>query len=192
LFPNLGRAQQKGLLVLSALVLSYVFLSHWAGLPQTLSLPPAGVTKSQPIYIELEGAVQRPGLFTYQQPPTILRVINDGGGLSGKSRIPAQRGQELLTKDTRMVISADNARRLVLESGPLSIKSLWILGRPIPVNQAKAEDFDRLPGIGPGLAQRIVAYREEQGPFPDLDSLKEVKGIKEKTLEKIRSYLTAP
>jgi competence protein ComEA len=192
LFPNLGRAQQKGLLVLSALVLSYVFLSHWVGLPQTLSLPPTGITKSQVVHIELEGPVQRPGLFTYQQPPTILRVINDGGGLTGRSQIPAQQGQDFLIKDTRMVISADNAQRLVLETGPLSIKSLWILGRPIPVNQAKAEDFDRLPGIGPGLAQRIVAYREEHGPFPDLESLKEVKGIKEKTLEKIRPYLTAP
>jgi competence ComEA-like helix-hairpin-helix protein len=112
--------------------------------------------------------------------------------LTGKSEIPAQRGKEVLTKDTRIVISVENARRLIIESGPLSIKSLWILGRPIPVNQAKTEDLDRLPGIGPGLAQRIVAYREQQGPFPDLESLKEVKGIKEKTLEKIRPYLTAP
>ena len=90
-----------------------------------------------------------------------------------------------------MVISVDNARRLTIESGLLSIRSLWILGEPIPVNQATAEDLDRLPGIGPGLAQRIVAYREQRGPFPDLESLMEVKGIKRKTLEKIRPFLTA-
>lgn len=122
----------------------------------------------------------------------MLRVIKDGGGLSGRAEIPAQRGLEVLSKDTRIVILVDNTQRLILESGPLSIKSLWILGRPIPVNQATAEDFDRIPGIGPGLAQRIVAYREQQGPFPDLESLMEVKGIKEKTLGKIRPYLTAP
>ncbi len=103
MLPNLDRAQQKGLLALTALVLSYVFLSHWVGLPQTPSLTPAGVAKSQPIYIELEGAVQKPGLFTYQQPPTMFRVIKDGGGLTGKSEIPAQRGQEVLSKDTRIV-----------------------------------------------------------------------------------------
>ena len=192
MLPNLGRAQQKGLLVLCALVLSYGFISHWADLPQTPSLPPTVITARQEVHIELEGAVQRPGLFTYRQPPTVSQVIGDGGGLTEKSEIPAQRGKEVLTKDTRMAISVANAQRLTIESGPLSIKSLWILGRPIPVNQAKAEDFDRLPGIGPGLAQRIVEYREQQGPFPDLESLKEVKGIKDKTLEKIRPFVTAP
>ena len=192
MLPNLGRAQQKGLLALSALVLSYVFISHGAGLRQTPLVTPIVITEKQEVHIELEGAVQRPGLFSYQQPPSVFRVIGDGGGLTEKSEIPAQRGQEVLTKDRRMVISVDNARRLTIESGPLSIRSLWILGRPIPVNQATAEDFDRLPGIGPGLAQRIVAYREEHGPFPDLESLKEVKGIKEKTLAKLRSYLAAP
>ena len=192
MLPNLGRSQQKGLLVLSALVLSYVFISPGAGLRQTPPLTPVVITEKQEVHIELEGAVQKPGLFSYQQPPSVFRVIEDGGGLTEKSEIQAQRGQEVLTKDRRMVISVDNARRLTIESGPLSIRSLWILGRPISVNQATAEDFDRLPGIGPGLAQRIVAYREEHGPFPDLESLKEVKGIKEKTLAKLRSYLAAP
>ncbi len=192
MLPNLDRAQQKGLLVLSALVLPYLFISHWASLNQTPPSTPAGITARQEVHIELEGAIQRPGLFTYQQTPTLLRVIGDGGGLTGKSEIPVQRRQEVLTRDTRLVISVDDAQRLTIDPGPLSIRSLWILGRPIPVNQATAEDFDRLPGIGPGLAQRIVAYREQQGPFPDLESLKEVKGIKEKTLEKIRPYLTVP
>lgn len=192
MLPTLDRAQQKGLLVLCALVLSYGFISHWADLPQTPSSPPAVISERQEVHIELEGVVQRPGLFTYRQPPTVCRVIEDGGGLTGKAEIPTQRGKEVLTKDTRMTISMDSAQRLILETGPISIKSLWILGRPIPVNKARAEDFDRLPGIGPGLAQRIVAYREQQGPFPDLESLKEVKGIKDKTLEKLRPFVTAP
>jgi len=192
MLPHLDRAQQKGLLVLGALVFSYVFLSHWAGLDPTPSAPPVVITEKQEVHIELAGAVQRPGLYTYSRHPTLSRVIRDGGGLTGKSEIPAQRGEEVLAQDTRISFAPNNTRQPAMESGPISIKSLWILGRPIPVNQATVEDFDRLPGIGPGLAQRIVAYREMQGPFPDMESLKEVKGIKEKTLEKIRPYLTAP
>jgi len=104
--PNLGRAQQKGLLALGALVLSYAFISHWVNLPQTSPVTPAVITARQEVHIELIGAVQRPGLFTYRQPPTVFRVIEDGGGLTGRSKIPAQRGQEVLTKDTRMAVSA--------------------------------------------------------------------------------------
>ena len=93
MLPNLGRAQQKGLLVLSALVLFYGFISHWAGLPQTPPITPPMITKRQEVHIELEGAVQRPGLFTYPQPPTVSRVIEDGGGLTRRSQIPAHRGK---------------------------------------------------------------------------------------------------
>ena len=69
----------------------------------TPPLNPAVITERQEVHIELEGAVQRPGLYTYQQPPALSRVIEDGGGLTGRSEIPAQRGKEVLTKDTRMV-----------------------------------------------------------------------------------------
>jgi competence protein ComEA len=189
---NLGRAQQKGLLVLSALVFFYLFISHWAGLRQTPFLTPVVITEKQEVHIELEGAVQRPGLYPYQQPPTFSRVIGDGGGLTGKLELPARRGQEVLTQDTRIAVSVDSAQRLTIEFGPLSIRSLWILGRPIPVNQATAEDFDRLPGIGLGLAQRIIDYRKDNGPFSNLEDLMQVKGIKEKTFERVKPYLTAP
>ena len=46
-----------------------------------------------------------------------------------------------------------------------------------------------LPGIGPALADRIVAYRDEFGTFKTLDDLRNVKGIGDKSLEKIRPYL---
>ena len=190
MLPSLSRAQQKGLLVLSALVLSYLFHLPLGRPPSNPAIAPLINSAKQEVQIELEGAVQRPGLFTYPQPPTLSRVIEDGGGLKGKSKLPAQRGQETLTKDTRISILVDNAERLTVESGPLSVKSLWILGRPIPLNQATAEELDRIPGIGPGLALRMVEHRETKGPFSELEELRQVKGIGEKTLEKIRPYLT--
>ncbi len=80
--------------------------------------------------------------------------------------------------------------KIFIQQKPLSVRALWILGRPIPLNRATAEDLDRLPGIGPGLAQRIMEYRQALGKFSSLDQLKEVNGIKEKTFEKIKRYLT--
>lgn len=60
----------------------------------------------------------------------------------------------------------------------------------ININKAKASDLEALPGIGPALAARIVAYRQENGPFKKVDSLTKVKGIGPKMLEKLRSRIT--
>ena len=59
----------------------------------------------------------------------------------------------------------------------------------INVNKADAETLTRLEGIGPTLAERIVAYREENGAFESLDELLNVNGIGEKKLEKIEERL---
>lgn len=61
---------------------------------------------------------------------------------------------------------------------------------PININTATAEEFDLLPDIGPVLAQRIVSYRREFGPFTCVEDLLYVNGIGEKTLAKIREYIT--
>ena len=65
---------------------------------------------------------------------------------------------------------------------------------PVPsaldVNLATEEDFERLPGIGPVLARRIVEYRKTRGAFQDIDQLRRVKGIGKKTFERIHSLVT--
>lgn len=61
---------------------------------------------------------------------------------------------------------------------------------PININTATAEELDMLPEVGPILAQRIVSYRKEFGPFTCVEDLLNVNGIGEKTLAKIREYIT--
>lgn len=59
---------------------------------------------------------------------------------------------------------------------------------PVDVNTAGLDELDTLDGIGPALAQRIIDYREEHGPFSSLEELLEVKGIGEATLEGFRDH----
>lgn len=59
---------------------------------------------------------------------------------------------------------------------------------PVDVNTAGVDELDTLDGIGPALAQRIIDYREEHGPFSSLEELLEVKGIGEATLEGFRDH----
>ena len=62
----------------------------------------------------------------------------------------------------------------------------------IDVDRATAAELERLPGIGPSLASRIVADREQNGRFGTPDALRRVKGIGPRTLERIRPYLAGP
>jgi competence ComEA-like helix-hairpin-helix protein len=57
---------------------------------------------------------------------------------------------------------------------------------PIGINTATAADFERLDGIGKVIAARIVAYRQEHGPFASVDDLMDVSGIGPKRLAAIR------
>jgi competence protein ComEA len=63
------------------------------------------------------------------------------------------------------------------------------LSDAIDINRATAEELQRLPGIGPKLAQRIVEERGK-GPFKSAEDLRRVPGIGPKTIDKLRPYIT--
>ena len=60
----------------------------------------------------------------------------------------------------------------------------------VNINTATSEELQTLPGIGPTLAQRIIDYRNEHGPFSNLLELTNVKGIGLERLNKILDYAT--
>lgn len=59
----------------------------------------------------------------------------------------------------------------------------------IDINQASAEDFQKLPGIGPELARRMVAYRQKHGSFRRVEELLAIRGIGSKKWNAIKPYL---
>ncbi len=77
-------------------------------------------------------------------------------------------------------------REIVVPGVHLIVPRFLASAPKVDVNNAGVEELMRLPGIGEVLARRIVAYREEHGPFESVDDLENVEGIGEKTLERIR------
>lgn len=57
------------------------------------------------------------------------------------------------------------------------------------LNQASMEELEKIPGIGPALAKRILDWRKAHGPFEKPEDLLQVKGIGAKTLEKIQPFI---
>lgn len=62
-------------------------------------------------------------------------------------------------------------------------------GFSVDINTASAVELAQLPGLGPGLAGRILAHRRDHGPFPSHESLLDVAGVGAATLERLRPYL---
>ena len=63
-------------------------------------------------------------------------------------------------------------------------------GGPINVNTATLDQLDSLPGIGPTLAQRIIDYREQHGPFRSVEDLLNVSGIGDARLADLKPLVT--
>jgi competence protein ComEA len=84
-------------------------------------------------------------------------------------------------------VGSDSAstRRVVRAGEPLALGAL-------DPDRATAADWERLPGIGPALAARIVADRGAHGPFGGVAGLARVRGNGPKTVERLRPYLRDP
>jgi competence protein ComEA len=61
---------------------------------------------------------------------------------------------------------------------------------PVNLNTATVTELMQLPRVGPKTAQRIIAFRVEHGPFQRPEDLMAVKGIGEKTFQRLRPYIT--
>jgi competence protein ComEA len=64
-------------------------------------------------------------------------------------------------------------------------------GERVPINTATADELETLPGIGKVTAQRIIEYREANGPFETIEEIQDVSGIGVKTFEGMRDLITA-
>lgn len=188
-FPRMASFQRKGLFLFAVLVGVCLAQQYWA-LSQSLKPVPKPVGLSKGFFVELRGDIRRPSLIHYGKALPVRQVIQDGGGLASNRSLSAVEAGQVLSEDAALEIGYFPEQGAFVRSGPLSNRARWILGRPLPLNQATAEDLDRLPGVGPGLARRIIAYREAQRGFSSLEELKQVEGLKEKTFDKIKDLLT--
>jgi len=102
-------------------------------------------------------------------------------GLVGSDPVPGTIGTAGLTRDAR-VPPAPAAMR----AG--GVRKIQPGEPPIPINRASNAELQRLPNVGPVLAQRIILARSER-PFTSLEDLRRVPGIGPKTLEKLRPFV---
>ena len=90
-----------------------------------------------------------------------------------------------LTEEPPVTSEPEVFLKAASETGPREV----LMEKSIDINHADREDLERLPGIGPVLAGRIIEYRTSYGDFFEIDEIMEVSGIGEKTFDKIKDFI---
>ena len=133
------------------------------------------------IAIHVGGWVARPGVVKVPDGAIVADALTAAGGaLTGAlvDRINLAAG--LRDGDQVIVPGPGSAFEPEGEAGPLSI------------NRADSSSLQDIPGVGPVLADRIVAYREKHGPFGSVEDLLAVPGIGETKLAAMRDHVRVP
>ena len=170
--------------VVAGLVLLVAGISGWWFGGEPVEPPPVRVSpgsEAASITVHVAGAVVGPGLVVIPSGSRVADAVAAAGGLledaepSGLNlAAPVVDGQQIVV-------------RTVGAAGPPLVDD----GR-VRLNSATATDLEAIAGVGPVLAERIVAYRERNGPFTEVEDLLDVAGIGESKLEAMRDQVIVP
>lgn len=132
------------------------------------------------IFVDIDGAVKAPGVYRLKDGDRVNDAIIMAGGLTGDAYTRNLNKAEKLTDGEKIYIpKAGENSEASSDSGGL-----------ININTASLDDLISLPGIGEAYAQRIIDYRNEKA-FGSVEEIKNIKGIGDKTFEKIKDLITA-
>jgi len=141
------------------------------------------------VTVEMDGSVNRRGVYSIPAGTTVLDLIEKAGGMSAKLSLPPESLLNKIEKSCRLSVLPDGEEKGRVTLEPLAPNKLKILFLPVDLNTANVEELDTLPGIGPKTAQAIVEYRETHGPFTSPEDLLQVRGIGPKKLAAILDHI---
>ena len=171
-----------------------------------------GAVRSAPpaqLVVYVAGAVAKPGVYRVEPEKRVESAIHAAGGITAKADAVAVNLAEPLRDGEEIVVPSLGAERAAQRSAPCAPRHRKSARRgsrfsesrtrrsamksesvgALDLNQATADELETLPGIGVHLAERIVLFRERNGPFASLDELEDVNGVSPHLLEALAPYV---
>jgi competence protein ComEA len=146
------------------------------------------------LFVHVAGWVKSPGVYELREGARVIDAVQMAGG--------PRRGAELWGLNLAAPLT-DGQQIIVPRALPDAVPGAPPAAPPgaaaapegmdgglVNINTATADQLETLPGIGPVLAERIIDFREENGPFTSGDQLEDVSGIGPVTMEGLRDLVT--
>lgn len=131
-----------------------------------------GVAPTGTLLVHVLGAVARPGIVELAPGARVVDAVGAAGGLTDEADPGGVNLARALVDGEQLVVPVVGAAPPAAAAGPVAGGD----GR-VSLNHADVAELDTLPRIGPALAQRIIDWREANGPFTDVAQLLDVAGI---------------
>ena len=154
---------------------------------------PTKTATSKWLIVDVEGAVNKPGVYRLLATARVYDAIQHAGGLAEQADTSAiNQAQKLHDQSQVFVPDKNNSSTAVntVQTTAANTDNSTTDTKTINLNTADVTELQNLPGVGPKKAELIIQYRQEKGSFSKIEDLTEVQGIGEKTFAKIKSQLT--
>ena len=182
---NFTSAQRKALAIVGvtsiALSAFLIFKPHTAE-----AIAPTAPTIVAPpmLVIDVQGEVKTPGVYELPVNSRVNDAIKSAGG-ANKNADLSYLNQARMLKDGEQIY----VEKKIYNATGTTRKSAATFSGILNINRATAKELDKLPGIGPVIAGRIIEFRKVNGAFQSIDDLRKVQGIGASTLEKFKSKI---
>ena len=147
-------------------------------------------------YVYVTGAVKSPGVYKLSPDSRVFQAIDAAGGFTQKADPSSLNLAEVLADEAHVHVHVKGAKNQQQAANSETVRvpgysqssrsSLRTNTSLIDINRADLQELQRINGVGPAIAQRILDYRQTHGAFTRIDDLRNVKGIGQARLEQIR------
>ncbi|WP_349427431.1 helix-hairpin-helix domain-containing protein [Microbacterium sp. LWS13-1.2] len=145
--------------------------------------PAATATTRADLYVHVSGAVRVPGLYVLPAGARVVDAVAAAGGFADDADRDAVNLARTLDDGEQLPVPREG-------EAPVGAPAAAPADGRVDLNTADAALLETLPRIGPALAERILAWRDDNGGFTSIEDLLAVPGIGDKMLESLRDLVT--
>ncbi len=146
------------------------------------------------VYVDVDGAVVRPGVYRLKEGARVSQALDAAGGLTVEADVTGLNRASKITDGQKIYVPTVGEQQAAAAVGGAESSAATTPGAGsssglVNINTASAAELQTLSGIGPSMAQSIIDERTKNGAFASVDDLMRVSGIGEKKLAKIKDYI---